>query len=180
MAYPFVESPNRTRTEGRTVDLVVIHTMEVAETRGAAEAVARWFASPEAAVAAHYCVDSDSVVQCVREQDVAWHARGGNERSIGIELAGRAGQGAAGWEDEYSGAVLVRAARLTAGICARHSLPLRWLQAADLRAGRRGLTGHGEVSRAFGRSDHWDPGPWFPVARFLALVRGRLPGREAV
>lgn len=176
MAYPFVESPNRTRRDGRRIDVVVIHTMEVAETRGAAEAVARWFASPEAEVAAHYCVDSDSVVQCVREEDVAWHARGGNEHSVGIELAGRAGQGAAGWEDAYSVAVLERAARLTAGICLRHGIPPRWLQASDLRAGRRGLTGHAEVSRAFRRSDHWDPGPWFPVARFLALVRRGLPG----
>lgn len=176
MAFRFVESPNRTRSGGRPIDVVVIHTMEVGETRGAAEAVARWFASPEAAVAAHYCVDSDSVVQCVREEDVAWHARGGNERSIGIELAGRAGQDAAGWADAYSTAVLERAARLTAVICLRHGLPLRWLQAADLRGGRRGLTGHAEVSRAFRRSDHWDPGPWFPIARFLALVRRRLPG----
>lgn len=171
MDYPFVASPNVTRTEGRPIDVVVLHTMETAERSDAAEAVARWFARPETAVSAHYCVDADTVVQCVREEDVAWHARGANASSIGIELAGYAGQGPKGWDDDYSWAVLERAAALAADICARHAIPVRWVRAEGLRSGARGLTGHVEVSRAFRRSDHWDPGPAFPVARFLRLVR---------
>ena len=171
MDYPFVESPNVTRTEGRPIHVVVIHTMESAERGDAAEAVARWFARPEAEVSAHYCVDADSVVQCVREEDVAWHARGGNASSIGIELAGYAGQGSKGWDADYSWAVLERAAALVADICTRYAIPVRWVRAEGLRNGARGLTGHVEVSRAFRKSDHWDPGPAFPAARFLRLVR---------
>ena len=79
-------------------------------------------------VSAHYCVDSDSIVQCVREEDIAWHARGGNATSIGIELAGYAGQGPKGWDDDYSWAVLEQAATLTADVCARHRIPVRWLR----------------------------------------------------
>jgi N-acetyl-anhydromuramyl-L-alanine amidase AmpD len=169
--HPFVESPNHTPTTGRRIDVVVIHTMEIAERADSAEAVARWFSRPEVEVSAHYCVDADSTVQCVRERDIAWHARGGNERSIGVELAGRAGQGKAGWADAYSYAVLERAAALTADICARHAIPVRWLRAAALRNGARGVTGHVEVTRAFRKSDHWDPGPAFPVQHFLGLVR---------
>jgi hypothetical protein len=33
------------------------------------------------------------------------------------------------------------------------------------------LTGHGEVSRAFGKSDHWDPGDGFPLELFVDRVR---------
>ena len=139
-------------------------------------ACARWFASPDSEVSAHYCVDASTTIQCVGEADIAWHARGGNSNSIGIELAGRAAQDAAGWGDAYSRAVVERAARLTADVCARHRIPVRRLRAADLVAGLRGVTGHVDVSEAFHRSDHWDPGPGFPWARFLRLARRAAGG----
>jgi len=169
--YPFVESPHLTTADGRSIGVIVIHTMEIAERTGAAELCARWFENPASEVSAHYCVDADTVVQCVREEDIAWHARGGNANSIGIELAGFAGQRALGWNDAYSRAVVERAAGLTAEVCARHGIPFRRLRAADLVAGRRGITGHADVSAAFRKSDHWDPGPDFPWARFLRLAR---------
>lgn len=179
MAFPFVESPNVTRSTGRVIDVVVIHTMEIPERPDAAEICARWFQSPASQVSAHYCVDADGIVQCVREHDIAWHARGGNANSIGVELAGVAGQGSKDWEDPYSAAVLDRAARLVAEICARHRIPIRWLTPDDLTDGRRGITGHADVSAAFGKSDHWDPGPGFPTAAFLARVRAARSGGRA-
>ena len=171
MSYAFIESPNTTSADGRAISVVVIHTMEIAERDGAAEICARWFASPISEVSAHYCVDAETTIQCVLEADIAWHARGGNTSSIGIELAGYAGQRALGWDDAYSRAVLERAARLTADVCERHAIPLRRLRAADLLAGKRGVTGHADVSAAFRKSDHWDPGPDFPWATFLRLAR---------
>ncbi len=80
MAYPFVESPNVTKTGGRKIDLIVIHTMEMEEKGDTAEHCALWFRNPAAKVSAHYCVDADSIVQCVRDQDVAWHAPGSEPR----------------------------------------------------------------------------------------------------
>ena len=172
MPYVYIESPHKTSADGRVIAVVVIHTMEIAERDGAAEAVAAWFANPASEVSAHYSVDADTTIQCVREDDIAWHARGGNANSIGIELAGFAGQGSRGWADDYSRAVLERAAGLTAEVCERLAIPIRRLRAAGLTAGRRGITGHADVSAAFGKSDHWDPGPDFPWPRFLRLARG--------
>jgi N-acetyl-anhydromuramyl-L-alanine amidase AmpD len=169
--YRFVESPNKTETSGRTFDVVVMHTMEIAERPDAAMICARWFATSVSKVSAHYCVDAQTVVQCVREKDVAWHARGGNSNSIGIELAGYAGQRALGWNDPYSRAVVERAARLTADVCARHGIPLRRLRAADLVAGKRGVTGHADVSAAFHKSDHWDPGLGYPDDIQMSRIR---------
>ena len=171
MAYPFVESPHFTPATSRSIGVVVVHTMEIREREDAAEICARWFASPVSRVSAHYCVDASTVVQCVHEKDIAWHARGGNTGSIGVELAGFARQTGAGWEDAYSRAVLGRASVLVADVCRRRKIPVRWLVADDLVPGRRGITGHVEVSLAYRKSDHWDPGPGFPVERFLRLVR---------
>jgi N-acetyl-anhydromuramyl-L-alanine amidase AmpD len=171
MPYPFVESPNKTPANGRRIDVVVVHTMEIAERPDAAQICARWFATLASQVSAHYCVDAGTVIQCVREKDIAWHARGGNAASIGVELAGFASQTRRDWRDEYSSAVLERAAALVADICRRRRIPVRWLVAGDLLAGRRGITGHGEVSRAYGKSDHWDPGDGFPIEAFLDRVR---------
>jgi len=115
VAYRFVESPNKTVTTGRTIDIVVIHTMEIAEQAEAAAICARWFASPVSQVSAHYCVDAGTVIQCVREKDIAWHARGGNAASVGIELAGFARQTAEGWADVYSSREPLASWRTSAG-----------------------------------------------------------------
>jgi N-acetyl-anhydromuramyl-L-alanine amidase AmpD len=174
MPYPFVESPHMTRTGGRRIDLVVIHTMEMDERGDTAELCAEWFRNPGATVSAHYCVDANSIVQCVRDQDVAWHAPGANHNGIGVEHAGRAKQTGREWSDVYSTAMLERSAVLVGDLCTRYKLPVAWLYAADLKAGKRGLTTHDAVSKAFQRSAHWDPGQGFPVERYVALVRARM------
>jgi hypothetical protein len=62
----------------------------------------------------------------------------------------------------------------------RYAIPIVPLDAADLRADRRGVTTHVAVSRAWGRSDHTDPGRAFPLGKVLARVkelRGSGPPR---
>jgi N-acetyl-anhydromuramyl-L-alanine amidase AmpD len=176
--HAFVPSPHVTRTDGRKIDLIVVHTMEMDEKGDTAESCARWFQNPTAKVSAHYCVDANSIVQCVRDQDVGWHAPGANHDGIGIEHAGRAKQTGREWGDAYSAAMLERSAELVAGLCRRYGIPVKWLYAADLVAGKRGITTHDAVSKAFKRGSHWDPGQGFPVEKYLSMVRARLAGTE--
>jgi N-acetyl-anhydromuramyl-L-alanine amidase AmpD len=175
LAYPFVPARHFTKSGREEVDLVVVHTMEAPEKGKTAENVASWFAGSNAPQAsAHYCVDADTIVQCVRDEDVAWHAPGANHDGIGIEHAGYARQSQEDWSDDYSTRMLERSAALAADLCERYRIPPVWLHPADLLAGRRGITSHANVSQAFKRSDHHDPGTSFPIQRYLRLVQQRL------
>ena len=175
LARPFVQARNYTPGRRSPIDVIVIHTMEMPEKSTTAEACANFFATTTKEASAHYCIDQNSVVQCVRDEDVAWHAPGANHNGLGFEHAGYARQSREEWVgDEASLALLERSAELAAEKCREYGIPLIWLQPADLRAGKRGFTSHANVSKAFQRSDHWDPGPNFPVQRYLALVRQHL------
>ncbi|QEM41576.1 lysin A, N-acetylmuramoyl-L-alanine amidase domain [Gordonia phage Forza] len=43
-----------------------------------------------------------------------------------------------------------------------YGIPLVVLSVADVKAGKKGICGHNEISLAFRQSDHTDPGPNFP------------------
>lgn len=170
-------SPNRTivGTPARSIDVIVVHDMEYPERPTGAEWCANYFArrwqdgGPKAS--AHYMVDNDSVVRGVPDKDVAWAAPGNNHNGIQIEYAGYARQTAAEWNDDYSKAALALGAKLTALLCKTHNIPVVYLTATDLRAGKRGITTHDQVSKAWGRSNHTDPGPNFPMAAHIAAIR---------
>lgn len=159
------------------VELLVVHVMEYPEHLDAAEAVANFFANQKpgpSGSSAHVCIDPDSIVGCVHEADIAWHAPGANHNGLGAEFAGYARQTAAEWADPYSEAELVMASRWFADRAAAYRLPLEFRTAVDLLAGgerRRGITTHWEVTKAYHRGTHTDPGPNFPMAHFLELVR---------
>ena len=163
----------------RKVRLVVIHTMESPEGIGTARAVAEWFGgirgeAPRAS--AHYCIDNREVIQCVPETGIAAHAPGVNTVSIGVEHAGRASQGLSGWSDLYSQECLSLSAQLVADICRRHKIPVRRpsIEALHDDPACTGIVGHYDVTCAFRRSTHTDPGPYFPWASYLAQVARTL------
>lgn len=164
-------SPNRHDTDGRKIDLIVIHTMEMAEKGDTAESCANYFKKKSSGVSAHFCVDNNSIVQCVREKDVAWAAPGANSDGLQIEHAGRAAQKAVDWSDTYSKSMLKLSAELAAGLCEDWKIPARFILAPGLAAGLRGVTTHAEVSKAFGLSAHWDPGVNFPIESYIHQIK---------
>jgi N-acetyl-anhydromuramyl-L-alanine amidase AmpD len=170
----YVPARHLTPANRTKIALIVIHTAECAEVSTAAENLQTWTAGANASQASwHYAVDNDSITQSVLEKDVAWHAGPVNGFSIGIEHAGRASQDAAGWDDEYSRAVLENSAHLAAEICKRYGIPVVRLSAEDLKAGKRdGFTGHVDVTNGLtGGKGHMDPGKAFPWDAYLARVR---------
>lgn len=173
--WPFLQAATWRYLDRANVRLVVIHTMETGEGRKTAESVASWFAGKHGKpprASAHICIDRDSAVRCVRAQHQAAAAPGSNRDGYHVELAGRAKQTAAQWADDASTETLQIAARHCAKIAERYEIPLVKLTVEEVADGHTsGFCGHADVSKAFRKSTHWDPGPNFPWDVFLGMVQ---------
>lgn len=174
-----------THTNGRSIDLLVVHSMEMEERPDTAEDCARYFATTATKASAHECADTNSRVTCVLDKDVAYAAPGANHDGLHLELAGRARQTRAEWLDPYSRPMIEGpAAEWVAAKAKFWKIPLEFLKADALRAGHRGVTTHNEVRLAFGKTTHTDPGNGFPMdvlltrARFLAGAVDAPPTKD--
>jgi hypothetical protein len=177
---PFVPARWFTRTTGRQIDLVVLHDMEYPEKGTAAEDCATIFQTGARVASAHICVDSDTAVRCVQDQDIAYGAPSANHNGLHIEHAGYASQTMGEWLDDYGTAMLTISAGLVAEWCDRYKIPKQYLAAADLRGGARGITTHRQVNIAWPANDgHTDPGPDFPIDWYIALVQTHSEGLAA-
>lgn len=158
-------TPARWFTPGpRDIRRIILHDGEVPESKTAAEAIANFFHGGSRKGSAHFECDFDSTVQSVQTQDVAWHAAGDNQETIGIEQAGYAAQTRDQWLDAYGTQMIVfQTAPLVARLALAHNLPIRQLSDSELAANQKGVATHAQVSRVFGKSSHWDPGPNYPI-----------------
>lgn len=139
-----------TRERSYDINRVVIHVVQ-----GSYVSAINWFQDPSANVSAHYVVNRNGqVAQCVRHQNIAWHAGNWsyNTRSIGIEHGGY-GSNPSTWSD----AMYRSSARLTAYCCKRHGIPVD----------RRHIIGHRNVPGGTSSC----PGPYFNFERYLNHVR---------
>jgi N-acetyl-anhydromuramyl-L-alanine amidase AmpD len=172
---PFVQARQYTKVDlstPRKIRFIVIHSMESQEKGETAENVAHYFKNLTRPASAHYCIDNNSIVQCVQTKDVAYGASSLNRNGVHLELAGRARQTEAEWLDPYSKAMLDNAAQLCGKILVpKFKLPVVWVKADGLKLSTtKGFTSHAEGSKAFNPGGHWDPGPGFPVNYFLDRV----------
>jgi N-acetyl-anhydromuramyl-L-alanine amidase AmpD len=158
-------------TEPRRMRVIVIHSMEAPEKGETAENVARFFQMTENPASAHLCIDNNSIVQCVMDNDVAFAAPGVNSDGIQLELAGFARQTRADWLDPYSVLVLENAANAAAQYCLKYDVPIKHLTDAQLEAGEKGLIGHVQATRVYRKSTHTDPGDGFPWDHFIERVK---------
>lgn len=132
------------------LDTIVIHTME-----GSFQGTISWFQNPDRKVltCVHYLVSKEGdVCQMVPDHKKCYHAGFYNDRSIGIELEGRADESA-----NLPAAELDAAAKVVAVLCLKYRIPID----------RYHIIGHNEVPGA----THYDPGNGFPWDEFMERVR---------
>jgi hypothetical protein len=109
-----------TRKKPRTVDRIVIHITDATTTGSTVS----WFQNTKARVSAHFVVGQDGeVVQMVRLADVAYHAKGANTRSIGIEHVAKAPSGSSAGLHP-SPAQYAASAKLVRWLCDRLGIPV--------------------------------------------------------
>jgi len=167
--------------------LIVLHCMQWPTKLDSAEWCGKFFAGaldpdpktlkvPAAPMAsANFCVDGDSVVQCVPAEMWAYHAPGANPQGIGVEHPGFVAWSRAQWLAPKSAAALAMGARLVAELAMHFQIPCEFLDADDVRAKLSGITTHEQVAIAFPEKNphpHKDPGLGFPVRDYLDRVRG--------
>lgn len=179
--WPFIQARHFGAKRTGGVRLIALHTPEWPESASGAEAVAKYFASMEdgRVASAHIVVDSDSIIQCVKDSYVAYAAPGANHDGIHVELVGVARQTATQWRDKFSLSTLALGADAVAQYCLKYGVPPIHLSDEQLRKGHLGIVGHDQISRVYKKSDHTDPGPNFPWTRFLMYVKGAYADREA-
>jgi len=149
--------------------------MEVGEFDNVAQNVAlSWSGKNSAIASCHYCIDNLEIIQCVKDEDTAYHAPGVNKNSIGVEHAGYAAQTEMQWNDAYSKKLLELSSEHIAKLCLKYNIPVSFINAAGLINGNSGITTHAEVSKAFKKSDHTDPGKNFPMGDFLIMIESYM------
>jgi peptidoglycan hydrolase-like protein with peptidoglycan-binding domain len=171
----YVQAKNYTKGRSVPPSLIVIHDMEAGEYSTTAENCASYFAGANAPRAsAHYSCDNDSTVCSVKPDDTAWHTghTGTNNCGIGIEQAGYASQSPDDWADGYSTQMIEgQVGPLVRALCDRYGIPVRFLDANALRGGEfSGITSHREISFAFVKGGHTDPGPDYPWDKLFNAI----------
>lgn len=175
--HPF-QIPARWYGGSQTPHRIVMHSTVSPCKAGQARAVGYFFAHEDAKTSAHYGVDPEEVVQYVADHHVAYHC-GYNQDSIGVEMCEYPSlTNPARWLTPNQIKMRRRAQRLVARLCLAYDIPAQFLTVDELLMGERGITTHNNMSKAFKRSTHWDPGTW-PQRLFMRGVRKRIAELQA-
>jgi hypothetical protein len=148
---------------------IVLHDTE----GGTAQGVAAYFAQKpnpktgQPGGSAHLVVDELACYRTLANNEIPWAAPGANTNGFHIEQCGYAKWSAVIWGKHRK--TLQRAAYKTAFHCHKFGIPPRFVAAAALKRGVKGVTTHAECTKAFG-GDHTDPGPLWPRRLFMRYV----------
>jgi N-acetyl-anhydromuramyl-L-alanine amidase AmpD len=171
--FTFVSKP-------RKVNYIVIHAMQAPEKGETAEAVGRYLQTVSRPASAHIGVDNNSIVQYVKDNNVAYGAPYVNHNGIQIELAGYAAQTEKEWLDDYGKQMLDLASNAAAQYALKYDVPIKHLSLKELADRKRGFIAHWDATQVLKpNAGHTDPGLNFPWTYFLEQVTKHYAERKA-
>jgi len=169
--------------------LLVVHTSEGSEGAVSAENLCSFMTLPGDRVnpdgskygaSYHYVTDTDRVLPATLDNVVAYAAAGANNDGLHICIPGKAAQTRDRWLDNVSRNYIRQLAAVMVDLALAYSIPLRSLPVVDIVKGAAGYCGHVDISNAYHRSDHTDPGPSFPWDVLAADIAALTPPEEPV
>jgi N-acetyl-anhydromuramyl-L-alanine amidase AmpD len=146
------------RESSYDIEKIVIHVAE-----GSYSGTISWLENCAPQGSAHYVVSNKGwTAQCVREEDIAWHAGWWytNKHSIGIEHAGYVDN-----PEWFTKSMYHTSAKLSAWCCKKYKIPID----------REHIIGHDEVpgcssGSGGGVNCHTDPGSYWDWKEYMLLV----------
>lgn len=187
---PYIGPPNNHGgPTNKPIDHVVIHSTVSPCVPGGARNIAYYFKNTDRDASAHYITDPEEVIQGLYDGWVGYAAPP-NEHKLHVEMCDIPGpvpdvprsstryqalKKSWRWVKPNQQKMLRKTAYLTARLCLAHDIPMKWVGVRAIKRGKRGITTHDVVSRAFKQSNHWDPG-WWPRIQFIIMVNAYAKG----
>jgi len=165
---------NQSSRNGRNVSAVAVHSTESTDLPGTTRdlvAIRNWFDNPASQASSHIGIDGAGNTEVwVHSDKKAWTILDLNSVTCNIEFIARAAQPASAWED----AQIRQGARWAAYWCIKYDLPAQRgvvrNVAGNAAVTKKGIITHKQLTDA-GFGSHTDPGPGFPMARFIELTQ---------
>jgi N-acetyl-anhydromuramyl-L-alanine amidase AmpD len=171
---PFIQGRNAFHdADGRKFGIAIHNTSN----DGTAEDEASFAKRRTDNVSAHFYADNNSVIQSLDTDSKAGHAgsNNGNQNAVAVEITGfnhwKREKWLANVAWEQLGTVLAQ-------VCVFYGIPARRATVQEMRDNPkvRAFYGHDDMRRAWGHTDHTDPGDNFPWDRLFEAVEAALGG----
>lgn len=169
----YLGTNDRGKRNMANVKWVVMHTTENDATSKAINVV-KW---QESSKTGSYNVVVDNSGTSVRHNDdnyTPWSVGDsrGDYEGLHLSMVARAAFRRDQWLQLHK--LIDESARIAAGWCREYGIPPVRLNDADIRANKKGFIDHAACSRLFGKTNHTDPGAYFPWDVFLKAVKRHL------
>jgi N-acetyl-anhydromuramyl-L-alanine amidase AmpD len=152
-------------TRSREIQGIVVHTAEGGKS---AIGIAKYLSTTDRTASAHVVIDDKEIVDLVPDDFTAFHCRGSNSKSLGLEIAYFAHKW--GEDPEYEEACIALSASWCAEKAKLYGIPMERVTLEEWEAGKKGFISHAECDP----TRRTDPGPNFDWDKFFAYMKGSV------